>query len=60
MRWSGQSENEELSTLRKAVEDLRTQVAAMKMSVAQEEKCDNTDNSEVAKLQRQVCCSKES
>ncbi len=48
-RRSGQSENEELSTLKKAVKDLLTQVAAMKMSVAQE-KCDNTDNSEVAKI----------
>ncbi len=42
------------------MEDFHTQVAATKMSVAQEEKCDNTDNYEVAKLQRQVCCSKES
>ncbi len=46
---SGQTENEELGTLRKAVEDLRTQVAAMKIFVAQEEKCDNRDNSEVTK-----------
>lgn len=56
-RQSRQSENEELSTLRKAVEDLRTQVAAMKVSVAQEEKCDNTDNS--VSTASTKCCSKE-
>lgn len=41
---SKRSKKEELSTLKKVVEDLRTQVAAMKVSNAQEVKCDNTDN----------------